>query len=129
MSFIPKASYSFLRLVLDKLRYLRELGVHFREPFPRSQLAIPPADSSHLIQAYSLYLTTTALRRNAVKTQNHGDVFAIAHELVSKALGMSLRFCEMVQPKGMEEYLKRIVRCEMAFVDIGGSLSVLTFTL
>ena len=113
--------YSVLRVVSEKLQHLRTLSVRFQEPFGHDHTSLGPNDSSHLVQAYSLYLTATALRRNAVGTQDCGDVFNTAHELVLKALGMSLRLCELVQPKGMEEHLMRAVECEVVLVHISAS--------
>jgi hypothetical protein len=95
--------------------------VQYRSPFGHSPESFLPTDGSHLIQAYSLYLTATALRHNALETQDCGDVFQKAHGLVSKALGMSLRLCDLVQPKGVEDILRRAVWNEIMLVQISAS--------
>jgi len=113
---------SIPRLARDKLQYLRSLGMQYRSPFGHSPESLLPTDGSHLIQGYSLYLTATALRHNALGTQDSGEVFQTAHGLVSKALSMSLRLCGLVQPKGMEDILRRAVLDEITLVQISTSL-------
>jgi hypothetical protein len=118
LCFSSESHPSIPRLVREKLQYLRTLGVRFRSPFGHSPESFSPTDGSHLIQAYSLYLTATALRHNAIETQDCGEVFQTAHTLVLKALGMSLRICDLVQPKGIEDILRRTVGNEIVLVEI-----------
>jgi len=80
-------------------------------------------DGSPLVKGYWLYLTATLLWRNAIQSQNSGHLFLASNDAVMKALRISLRLCDNVTPKGIEESLRRTVQVEIALVDISEFLS------
>jgi len=112
----------FFHLVNKKLMQLRTLGERSREPF-NNNISLHPfniQDSCPLSQSYSLYLTSTALRRHA---DQDGELNMVIHASIISALNVALKVSERIKPAGIAVVLQNALLTEILVVEFGTMLA------